>query len=165
MRNYAGTRKGINVQLQSSVYLFDISFAIKKFSFCGAIFKSILAWERGISKRQFLESSCSSACNLSLAIYQMYGCENMFLLLSLSKSKFFTRVALVPFVQKSCRTRVVHVALVSLVSHSCCTRFARVWCSCCKLDQIVYIFVYKIFINSIFKSYTAIAMGLHAMAK
>ena len=68
MRNYAGTRKGINVQLQSSVLLFDISFAIKKFSFCGALFKHILAWERGISKRWFLEWSCSSPCNLSLAI-------------------------------------------------------------------------------------------------
>ena len=29
----------------------------------------------------------------------------------------------------------------------------------------VYIFVYKIFTNSIFKSYTAIAMGFHALAK
>ena len=129
MRNYTGTRKGINVQPQSSVYLFDISFAIKKFGFCGAIFKSILAWERGISKRQFLESSCSSACNLSLAIYQMYGCENMFLLLSLSKSKFFTRVALVPFVQKLRRTRVVRVALVSHLRRTrvaCLTRVALV---------------------------------------
>ena len=29
----------------------------------------------------------------------------------------------------------------------------------------VYIFVYKIFTNSIFKSYTTIAMGFHALAK
>ena len=29
MRNYAGTRKGINVQLQSSVQLFDISLPLK----------------------------------------------------------------------------------------------------------------------------------------
>ena len=46
-----GKGKGINVQLQSSVELFDISFAIKKSIFCGALFKRILAWERGISKR------------------------------------------------------------------------------------------------------------------
>ena len=39
------------LQLQSSVQRFDIAFAIKKFSFCGALFKRILAWERGISKR------------------------------------------------------------------------------------------------------------------
>ena len=31
------------LQLQSSVQLFDIAFAIKKFSFCGALFKRILA--------------------------------------------------------------------------------------------------------------------------
>ena len=56
----------------------------------------------------------------------------MFSLVSLSKSKFFTRVTLVSFVQHLCRTRVVHVelvqhlcrsrvncvTLVSLVSHS-----------------------------------------------
>ena len=55
MRNYAGKWKGINVQVQSSVQLFDVSFVIKKFSFCGGLFKRILAWERGISKSQFLE--------------------------------------------------------------------------------------------------------------
>ena len=77
----------------------------------------------------------------------------MFLFVSLSKSKFFTRVTLVSFVQHSCCTRVVHVALVShlcclcltcvssvaLVLYSCCscrTRVARVWHSCRKLDQI-----------------------------
>ena len=59
----------------------------------------------------------------------------MFLLVSLSK--FFTRVALVSFVQCSCRTRVVRVALashsrltfvalVSLESHSSRIRVARV---------------------------------------
>ena len=38
-------------QLQSSVQLFNIAFAIKKFSFCGALSKHILAWKRDISKR------------------------------------------------------------------------------------------------------------------
>ena len=50
----------------------------------------------------------------------------MFLLVSLSKLKFFTGVALVSFVQRSCRT---FVALVLLVSYSrcwCCTRVALV---------------------------------------
>ena len=70
----------------------------------------------------------------------------MFLLVSLSKSKFFTRAALVQFVQHSfalvllvqhsCRTRVARFSLVSLVPHSCCIRVARVWHSRCKLDQI-----------------------------
>ena len=40
-----------HLQLQSSVQLFDIAFAIKKFSFCGALFKRILAWKQDISKR------------------------------------------------------------------------------------------------------------------
>ena len=31
--------------------LFDIPFSIKKFSFCGALFKRILAWKQDISKR------------------------------------------------------------------------------------------------------------------
>ena len=61
----------------------------------------------------------------------------MFLLVSLSKSKFFPRVALASFVQHPCLTHLVRVALVShlyrtrvalvsLVSHSCCIRVARV---------------------------------------
>ena len=40
-----------HLQLQSSVQLFDIAFTIKKFSFCGALFKCILTWKRDISKR------------------------------------------------------------------------------------------------------------------
>ena len=55
----------------------------------------------------------------------------MFLLVSLSKPKFFIRVALVSFVYHSCRTCVVSVALVS---HLCRTRVARVSLvspSCC----------------------------------
>ena len=68
--------------------------------------------------------------------YSKYKGVKMFLLVSLSKSKFFTRVALVSFVQHSCRQCSSHVAPVSLVSHSCCIRVARVWHSCCKLDQI-----------------------------
>ena len=39
-----------HLQLQSSVQLFDIAFAIKRFSFCGALFKRILAFKRDISK-------------------------------------------------------------------------------------------------------------------
>ena len=39
-----------HLQLQSSVQLFDIAFAIKKFSFCRALFKRILAQKQDISK-------------------------------------------------------------------------------------------------------------------
>ena len=34
-----------------SISLFDRAFAITKFSFCGTVFKRILALERGISSR------------------------------------------------------------------------------------------------------------------
>ena len=40
-----------HLQLQSSAQLFDIAFAIKKFSFCDALFKRILAWKRDTFKR------------------------------------------------------------------------------------------------------------------
>ena len=43
-----------HLQRQSSVILFDTAFAIKKFNFCGELFKLIWAWEWGISKKQFL---------------------------------------------------------------------------------------------------------------
>ena len=39
-----------NLLLQSSAQLFDTAFTITKSSFCGALFKRILAWDRGISK-------------------------------------------------------------------------------------------------------------------
>ena len=41
--------------LQFSVQHFCTLFAIKKFTFCGARLKRILAWERGTSKRWFLD--------------------------------------------------------------------------------------------------------------
>ena len=50
----------------------------------------------------------------------------MFLLVTLSKSKFFTRVVRVALLPPLCGTRVAHVSLVSLVSHSCCIRVARI---------------------------------------
>ena len=54
MRSYAETYKdicGYNL-----VYnIFCISFAIKRFSFCSALFKRILAWEGSTSKTWFLD--------------------------------------------------------------------------------------------------------------
>ena len=47
---YAGTYMGIcSYNLVNNFMIWP--FAIKKFSFGKAIFKSILGWERGISKR------------------------------------------------------------------------------------------------------------------
>ena len=48
MHDYAETCQGI-------CGIFCIPFAIKKFSFCGALFKRILAWEGGTSKTWFLD--------------------------------------------------------------------------------------------------------------
>ena len=73
----------------------------------------------------------------------------MFLLVQLN---FFTRVALVSFLQHPCRTCDTLVLLMShsyctrvvLMSHSCrlCrTRVVRVWYACCKLEQIVFAFL------------------------
>ena len=54
MRNYAETCKGI-CGFNSMYNFFCIASAIKKFSFCDAIFKRILAWEGGTSKTWFLD--------------------------------------------------------------------------------------------------------------
>ena len=51
--------------------------------------------------------------------YSKYNGVKMFLPVSLSKSKFFTHIALVSFVQHSCRIR-------ALVSQLCCIRVASV---------------------------------------
>ena len=54
MRNYAEMYKGIcDYNLVYS--FFCIPFVIKKFSFCGALFKRILAWEGRTSKTWFLD--------------------------------------------------------------------------------------------------------------
>ena len=169
MRNYTGTRKGINVQLESSVYLLPLKSSVFVVQFLKHF---------GMGTRHFQESSQNQSQNQVvrlLVIFHLpcikcmgvkicfYSCHYQnFSLVSHSCRSCRNRDALASFMYHSCHTCI---ALVSLVSHSCCTRFARVWRLCCKLDQIVYIFVYKIFINSIFKSYTAIAMGFHALAK
>ena len=39
----------MDVTFRALLELFRMAFAISKFSFCGALLKRILAWERGIS--------------------------------------------------------------------------------------------------------------------
>ena len=66
--------------------------------------------------------------------YSKQGCENMLLLVSLLKSKFFTRLALMLFVQHSCCTHVVRVALALHLCHTCVACVSLVlhsFCSCC----------------------------------
>ena len=128
-----------HLQLQSSVQLFDVAFSIKKFSFCGALFKRILAWKRDISK-SFQKVILRMKLFFSL---QSFTCD-------IRSENVFTRVVIKSKIFHSCRTCVVCVVIVShscyqcstrvaLVLHSCPTRVAsvaRVWHSCCKLDQI-----------------------------
>ena len=118
-----------HLQLQSSVYLFDIAFAIKKFSFRGAFFKRILAWERGISKSSsrnevvpflvIFHLPYSKCSGVKICFYScLYQNQNFSLVLHWGRS-CSARVALVPLVRHSCRTCVAPVLLISHSCHSC----------------------------------------------
>ena len=78
----------------------------------------------GIGKRHFqkvvLRMNCSSPYNLLFAILLILGCENMFSVVSLLKSNFFTHFALVSQSRRSCSN------FVALVSHSCRSALALV---------------------------------------
>ena len=118
MRYYAGTCKGIC--RYSLVYRFLIQLLPLKSSVFVVHFPNAF-WQ---GNEAFPQVSSQNEIVPLLVIYYLpqgkHRGVQMFLLVSLSKSKFFSRV--------------VRVALVSLVSHSCRT---RVWHSCCKLDQIL----------------------------
>ena len=128
--------------LQVLQYFAKVVILRRARSFCGALFKRIFAWKRGISKRQFIEIvSLLVVLHLSYSKYEgvkvcFYSCryQNQTVsLVSHSSRSCSIRVAIVSFLQHSCRT------CVALVSHLCCQcriRVARVWHSCCKLDQI-----------------------------
>ena len=143
VRNYAGTCKSIcsyNLVYNFLMQLFPLKSLVFAVHFLNAF------WH---GQETFPKSSSQNVIVLLLIVFHLphskYKGLKMFLLVPLSKSKFFTCVTLVSFV---CSTRV---ALVSLVQHSCCTcvglvllvsrscyiRVARVWQSCCKLDQII----------------------------
>ena len=90
--------------------------------------------------------------------YSKYRGVKMFLFLLLSTSKFFTCVALVLFVQHSCRTRVFRVALgrtrVAFVSGTRVLNQTRSFSRTCSV-QLTYIFIFFIldfqfFINQFF---------------
>ena len=117
-----------DLQLQSRVQLFDIAFVIKKFSFCGALFKRILAWKKGISKKIILRMK------LFLSL-QFFTCH---IVVNIRVWKYvFTRVVIKIKTFNSCRTRVVRVALVSHSCRSCSTRVALVSHSCCSYLTLV----------------------------
>ena len=131
MRNYAGTCKGIfscNGVCYFLIQLFSLQSSVFVVHFSSEFWHRNEAFPKGCS-----QNDCFSYCNLSFAIQLRQGCKNIFSLVSLSKSKFFTRVALVSYSCRSCHTRFIHVALLL---HSCCTRVTRIWHSYCRMGQI-----------------------------
>ena len=94
------------MQLQSSEQLFDIAFAIKKFSFCGALFKRILAWKRDISKKITLRMKLFLLLIVFDLPYSKYKGEKIYFYSCRYQNQNFSLV----------QTRVI---CVELVSHSC----------------------------------------------
>ena len=147
-----------HLQLQSIIQPFDIAFAIKKFNFCGASFKRILAWKNAFPNRSSQNEIPPFLSLIHLPYSKYKGVKIYFYLCRYQNQKFSfvcrtrivmqrscrTCVARLALVSHLCRTRVASVSLVLLVLHlcylhlccSCRTRVARVWRSCCKLDQI-----------------------------
>ena len=123
MRNYAGTFKGIcryNPVYNLLIQLLPLQSSDFVVDFSSAFWHGNEPFPKGSSQKNEIVPF------LEIFYLLLQGCENMFSLVLLSKSNFFTCVALMSFVQHSCRTRVVCVALVSLVSDSCHTRVVRV---------------------------------------
>ena len=139
MRNYAGKSKGICSYNLVHNFLIQLSLYQKsyKVQFLWCTFEPHFGVETMHVQKAVLRMKLFFSFNLSLSIQLIQGCEKLFSLISSSKSKFFTRFALVSLLSHSCWTRVVRVALVSLLSHSCRTSVARVWHSFCKMDQIL----------------------------
>ena len=147
-----------HLQLQSIIQPFDIAFAIKKFNFCGASFKRILAWKDAFPNRSSQNDIPPFLILIHLPYSKYKGVKIYFICVIIKIKSFHSCVVLVSFRQRSCRTCVARLALVSHLCrtrvtsvslvllvlhlcylHSCCsrrTRVARVWRSCCKLDQI-----------------------------
>ena len=145
MRNYAGTCKGIcsyNLVYNFLIQLLPLKSLVFVVHFLNAF------WH---GKETFPKSSSQNEIVPLLIVfhlpYSKYKGVKMFLLVPLSKSKIFTRVALVSFVQHLCRTRAIGVTLVSYSCRSCSarahlcrlcrTRVARAWHSCCKSDRLI----------------------------
>ena len=138
VHNYARMCK--DICSYNLVYNFLMQLLPLKVSFCGTLFKHILALKRDISERQFLHEIvpllvvfhlqyskykgvkiCFYPCHyqnpiFSLVLHSCRSCSTGVLLVSHSYYSCLTRVALVSLVLHLCCIRVVRVALESLVS-------------------------------------------------
>ena len=111
MRNFVGTCKSI------CSYNLICNFLIKVLIIQSQVLWCTFQTHFSMGTRHFqkvvLRRKCSSPCNSSFDIERMQGFENIFFLLSLPKSKFFPRVALVSLVSHLCAARAALVLLVS----------------------------------------------------
>ena len=162
MRNYARTYKGIccyNLVYNFLIQLLSLKSSAFVVYFLNTFWHENEAFPKGSSKNEIV---------LLLVIFHLTyskykGVKICFQSFSYQNQNF----SLVLHSCRSCSTRVALVSLVSyrvsfvsLVSHSCRIRVARVWHSCCKLDQIVYTCQTR-FHEKI--SFIQIRLGFHAL--
>ena len=111
VRDYAGTCKGIcsyNLVYNFLIQLLSLKSLVSVVHFLNAFWHGNKAFPKGSSQNEIVPPPV-----VFHLPYCKYKGVKMLLLMSLSKSKIFTLVSLVSFVQHSCRTCV---ALVSLMS-------------------------------------------------
>ena len=151
MRNYAGTRKGICSY--SLVYNFLIQLLRLQGSVCLVHFSNAFwhgndAFPKVSSQNEIVPLLVILSHIANRQGVKMFSLLPLFSLLS----KYFTCVALVSFMQHSCRSCCTRVALVSLVSRSCRSCLALVLQN--RLDEKLYKSYYhkenkrKLFCNS-----------------
>ena len=119
MRNYAGTCKSIcsyNLVYNFLIQLLPLKSSVFVVHFSNAFWHGNKTFPKVSSQNKIV--------SLLVIFHSPYSkCRGVkicfFLCVSLSKLRFFTRVALVSFVFHSCRTRVVSVILVLQSCRSC----------------------------------------------
>ena len=160
MRNYAGTCKGIcscNLVYNVLMQLFPLKSLVFVVHFLNAFWHGNEAFPKYSSQSEIVpllvvfHLPYSKYKGVKICFYLCRYQNQNFSPVSHSRRSCSTRVAIISFVQHSCRTYIVlvshscrqcrtRVAFVSLVSHSCRTRVAGVCHSCCKLDQIRFLY-------------------------
>ena len=146
MRNYAGTCKGIcsyNLMYKILIQLLPLKSSVFVVHFSSTFWH----WNKA-----FPQVSSQNVVVPVLLIFPMpyskyRGVKICFYSCRYQNQNF-------SLVSRSCRSCSTRVELVSLVSHSdssCCTCVARVWHSCCKLDQIIFKSIFDYFFNFMFE--------------
>ena len=134
MRNYAGTCKNIcsyNLVCNFLIQLLPLKSLVFEVHFLNVFWRE--TFPKGSSQFKFVPLLV--VFHLPYSKYKdvkicFYPCRYQ-------NQIFFSRVALVLFVQHSCCSCLTCVALMLHLCHSCRTRVACVWPSRCILDQIL----------------------------